>query len=393
MGGGSKNAPRTGRGSSSAQQLTLFDRFDAIARRVSTADAESPARGLFFTVLALLGLGLLLQISHLSSTVPHSMFAPQVWELCLFRVAGLGVILLAARLGPSRLEPWVPLLMGATILALLAVWVPGIGMPINGANRWLRYPVQWQPSELARMVAVLWAARRCVQLGRDIQDARRGAFPLLAFGLFLFALIVVEPDLGGAILLLMSFCTTLWVGGARSIHVGGGLVLITVPALLLGATFMGYVRDRLSIFFGDSTNAQVNGAFNAMADGGWVGTGLTQGPARTSGLQYQQSDYMFSLVGEEFGLFGMLVVVGLFGAMLVYTIRLVSSVKNRFSSLAAFGLLMTVIFQAMLHMQVVTGLAPPKGMILPFLSDGNTALMSSCLAVGLALGAARESWR
>jgi cell division protein FtsW len=172
--------------------------------------------------------------------------------------------------------------------------------------------------------------------------------------------------------------------------VSGGLLLIIVPALVLGASFVSYIRERLSIFLGDSTNEQVSSAFDAIASGGWLGAGFTQGTFRTAGLQYQQSDYVFSLVGEEFGLLGMLIVVGLFAALLVYTLRLVGSLSDRFSSLVVFGLLITVVFQAMLHMQVVTGLAPPKGMILPFLSEGGTALVSSCLAVGLALGAARE---
>jgi len=388
--GRARSSSRAAAAARNPRQLTLQAAFEALASPRAGTDPSHPAQRLFYVVLALLGLGFLLQVSHLASTAPPSQMGAQVFKLCGYRLLALGALLLAARLGPRRLEPLIPVLMGATIVLLLLVWVPGVSYARNGAHRWLSVPMRWQPSELARVVAVLWVARRCVQLGPRISDAWRGAMPLLGFGLFLFLLIVAEPDFGGAMLLLLSYCATMWVGGAQWRHVSGGLLLIIGPALLLGASFVGYVRERLSIFLGDSTNEQVSSAFDAIASGGWFGAGFTQGSFRTAGLQYQQSDYVFSLVGEEFGLLGMLVVVGLFAAILVYTLRLVGSLSDRFSSLVAFGLLITVVFQAMLHMQVVTGLAPPKGMILPFLSEGGTALVSSCLAVGLALGAARE---
>ena len=386
-----RSSTRSAAAERNPRQLTLYTSFEALRDGlIAGADPRRPARGLFYVVLALIGLGFLLQVSHLATTAPPSELGAQITKLCGYRLLALGGLLLAARVGPRRLEPLIPAMMGATIILLLLVWVPGVSYARNGSHRWLSFPIRWQPSELARVVAVLWAARRCVQLGPHVSDAWRGALPLLAFGLFLFLLIVVEPDFGGAMLLLLSYCATMWVGGVQWKHVSGGLLLIIGPALLLGATFVGYIRERLSIFLGDSTNEQVSSAFDAIASGGWFGAGFTQGTFRTAGLQYQQSDYVFSLVGEEFGLVGMLIVVGLFGALLVYTLRLVGSLSDRFSSLVAFGLLITVVFQAMLHMQVVTGLAPPKGMILPFLSEGGTALVSSCLAVGLALGAARE---
>jgi cell division protein FtsW len=106
-------------------------------------------------------------------------------------------------------------------------------------------------------------------------------------------------------------------------------------------------------------------------------------------MPYQDSDYIFSLLGEELGFLGLALVVGMMFAFLWFALRLVLSIRDRFAALSAFGLLMGVAVQAMIHMQVVTGLAPPKGMSFPFLSDGGTSLLVSALAVGLALGAAR----
>ena len=113
--------------------------------------------------------------------------------------------------------------------------------------------------------------------------------------------------------------------------------------------------------------------------------------SRNDGVPYLESDYVFGLVGEELGLLGMWLVLALLVAFLWFSLRLVLSVPDRYQALAAFGLLVSVGLQAMLHVQVVAGLAPPKGMTLPFVSDGGTSLIVSSLAVGLALGAARRS--
>ncbi|MEM7516012.1 MAG: FtsW/RodA/SpoVE family cell cycle protein, partial [Planctomycetota bacterium] len=112
-----------------------------------------------------------------------------------------------------------------------------------------------------------------------------------------------------------------------------------------------------------------------------------------TGVPYLESDYVFALVGEELGLAGMLFVLGLVAGFVWFAGKLTLAIRDRYCALCAFGLLVAVAFQAMLHVQVVTGLAPPKGMPLPFISDGGTALITSSLAVGLALGAARDAVR
>jgi cell division protein FtsW len=107
-------------------------------------------------------------------------------------------------------------------------------------------------------------------------------------------------------------------------------------------------------------------------------------------VPYLDSDYVFAQVGEELGLAGLLLVLGLYAFFLWSALRLVLSISDRYAALAAFGLLVSVSLQAMLHVQIVSGLAPPKGMTLPLVSDGGTSLLVSCLAVGLALGAVRS---
>jgi cell division protein FtsW len=202
------------------------------------------------------------------------------------------------------------------------------------------------------------------------------------------ALILKEPDLGGALLFLLCFGTTLFVGGARMQHLAL-VIAACILLVLIALNSFGHVAERFAVWMGDSTNDQVTRAAEAMASGDFFGVGYTQGGFRNAGLQYMQTDYALALVGEELGLFGIWLVVGLFAAFIWNAQAMVLGIRDRFAALCAFGLSISVAFQAMVHLQVVTGLAPPKGMALPFLSDGGSALLAACLAVGLALGAGR----
>lgn len=374
------------------RQWTFAERLDDLARRAESSDPARPARCLFAVALALLTLGLLVQISHASTTLPLDTFKAELQSLVGMRTLGLFVLLFGLRLGPHGVRRAIPALSVVVVLLLIAVYVPGLRSNLNGARRWVDLPglPSIQPSELARVVAVLWVAQRCATLGPRVQDGRSGYLPMLLAGLCVFVLILAEPDLGGALLFLLCFGSTMWVGGARPAHVGLSMAALMGCAVLVGASLFGYVRERLAVWVGDSANDQVTRASEAIASGDLWGVGVAQGGFRNQSLQYMQTDYAFSMVGEELGLFGMSLVLGLLLAFVWFAFRLVLSVRDRYAALAAFGLLVSVAFQAMLHVQIVTGLAPPKGMTLPFLSDGGSALVSTCLAVGLALGAARE---
>ncbi len=382
------------RGASREHQLTIFERLDELTRRAEPADAATPAFKVFCVVLALMALGLVLQASHAATVGEPREFTGELREQTLFRLLGLGALLLGYRLGPQGLRHLLPALAVLAAVLLVCVWIPPLASPENGAHRWIRlWPSQRtiQPSELARVVMVMWAADRCVRLGVRVTDARRGLLPLLATGLFFVALIGLETDLGAALVFLACFLSVTWVGGARLVHAAGSLAGVGGVALLLAASSLQYIRGRFAVFMGAAENTQVQQAKAALASGGLWGVGLGQGTARTSGIPYQDSDYVFALVGEELGLVGMIVTIGLLVAFVWFSLRLVLGVRDRYRALAAFGLLLSVGVQAMIHLQVVTGLAPPKGMTLPFLSDGGTSLLVSSLAVGLALGAARPA--
>ncbi len=378
------------------EQLTITSFLDNLARRAEVHDPLRPATRLFLVVLALMGIGFLVQISHAATTRSLAEFATEMRSQALFRLAAVGVLLLGFRIGPAGVRRFLPHLVLACGIALVFVFVDPFRAPRNGAFRWLELdalgiPLAFQPSELARMALVLWVADRCVRLGSLVFDLRRGVLPMLVLALSFFLLILVETDLGGAMLLLICVLSTMWVGGARLLPVGASLVAIGGGAITAASAFVPYIRDRIAMFFGHVQNDQVDQTLDALSSGGLAGTGLTHGAFRNHGVPYLESDYVFALVGEELGLLGMWLVLALVCAFLWFSLRLVLSLRERFEALASFGLLVSVGLQAMVHVQVVSGLAPPKGMTLPFLSDGGTSLIVSSLAVGLALGAARKT--
>jgi cell division protein FtsW len=376
------------------RQLTIVERLEEIAKSVEGLDPEQPARALFFIVIALLGFGLVMQASHASTTMPADDFWSLFTSQMYFRIAALGALLAGIRLGPARLRKHIPALTVLSGAALVLVFVPGFADPRNGAYRWMQIPgvhLSFQPSELARIVMVLWVADRCLRLGDRVRDMRRGVLPMLAVGFAFFFMILIETDLGGALLFLACFLGTMWVGGARPMHVAGPMFGLGGASFLILVTFVSYVRHRVQMWLGHASNHQVDRTADAIAAGDFFGTGLGQGLYRNARVPYLESDYVFAMVGEELGFFGMALLIGLLIGFAWFGLRFVLSIRDRYCALCAFGLLVSVALQAMVHMQVVTRLAPPKGMPLPFVSHGGTALVVSSLAVGLALGAARAA--
>lgn len=372
-------------------QTTIFERIRDITQEARRHDPVAPAIAVLCCTLALMLLGLLVQASHAATTLPAAEFRSELREQLLFRCAALVAMLLAARIGPSGLRRFLPALTVTMAVLLLLVFVPPLGSNINGSNRWLDLGVvKFQPSELARIVIVMWVADRCVRLGPQLLDLKRGMLPVVAMGLLFFGLVGIETDLGGATLLLLCVFATVWIGGASSTHVLVPLTVAGAGSFLLAFTAIPYIRRRIMMFLSVERNQQVTDAANAIASGDAFGLGFAQGPLRNHGVPYLESDFVFAQIGEEFGLFGMLVVVGLFGGLVWNGLRLVLAIKDRFDALATFGLLMSTCLQGMLHIQIVAGLAPPKGMTLPFLSHGGTSLIVSSLGMGLALGAARR---
>jgi cell division protein FtsW len=378
---------------------TLTQRANSIARAVAAPDPARPAFVVLGSVLALFVVGFLLQASHAATTRGLGGYEVEIVEQARFRAAALVCLLMGLRLGPQVFRRIVPHLFAVTIFLLIAVWIPGLAAPQNGASRWVEiFGFSLQPSEIARVVLVLWTADRCARMGEERMATWGTILPMVATGLLTCLLVFVEPDLGGSLILLTCFGLTLWVGGAsakRSIY---PFLLVGLGVASVAYTANGYVRGRVDTFLMGANGGQVTDADSAILSGGWAGEGLGQGAARLGGFEgqqagfiHQESDFVFSLIGEELGLFGMWMVIGLYACIAWFGLRMVLAIPDRFRALSAFGLLLCVLMPALIHMMVAVDLAPTKGMTLPFLSHGGSSLIMSSLACGLALGAARAT--
>jgi cell division protein FtsW len=372
--------------SSGLRQLT----FQALAERLARQDAAASAQGVFHCALLLLGFGLLLQAGHAATTLRPEDFRADLLRECFDRGLALIVLLLAARVGIGRLRSLLPWLTLGAALSLVLVLVPGLGRTVNGSARWLDLGFSFQPSELARLVLVVWVADRCSRMAPDLP--RYQGHVLRALGLvLLFALLVwIEPDKGGSLVLFSCACMTMWVAGVGMSRVALPFLGVAFIGLAAAATSDSYARGRLDMWVGKLQNEQVQQSMWALASAGWDGTGYAQGELRNRGFQYMDSDFAFALVNEEFGWFGAALVLVLYAALFWYSLRMVLALEDRFEASAAFGLCIAVAVQALVHMGSVSGLLPPKGMTLPFLSDGGTSLVVTSLGLGLALGAARR---
>jgi cell division protein FtsW len=341
-----------------------------------------------------MGIGMVVQASHAATTASSvGEWFELIKEHLIFRVGGIAALIGAYRVGPQGVRRFLPILLVGVIVALALVYTDKFGVRLNGARRWVNLlpGLSFQPSELARIVLVIWVADRCVKLGDKLLDFRTGLMPmLLVVGVF-FGLVAAETDLGGSLLLFICALATMWVGGGRVAHIALSVISIGGGAIVLGATMIPYIRGRFDMMRGGLENEQVMSSMHAIQFGGLEGMGIGQGHVRTSGIPYLNSDYVFSQIGEELGFFGTALVILLLLSFLWFSLRLVLSIRGRFEALVAFGLLMSVSVQAMIHVQVNAGLAPPKGMTLPFISDGGTSLIVSSIAVGIALGASRQA--
>lgn len=280
-----------------------------------------------------------------------------------------------------------PLVFGAVVLLVL-VLIPGFGVEVNGSRRWLHLgPFTLQPSELARLAAVIYLSRYLVKKRDRLDDFFRDFLPpMIVIGAVL-ALIMGESDLGTAAVMGMVTGLMLFIGGARWRHLWS-MGLLAAPVLYAMIMKIGYRRQRMMAFLDPwrdptDTGFQMIQSFLALGGGGPVGMGLGEGRQKLFFLPYPHTDFIFAVIGEELGLLGTVTVLILFGILAWRGVAISLRVPDPFGRHLAFGLTMMIIVQALINMAVVTGLLPTKGLTLPFLSYGGSSLLANMIAIGI----------
>jgi cell division protein FtsW len=307
-----------------------------------------------------------------------------------YALLGLGLLIVGSRFDFHRLRPLAPTFLVTAIVLCVAVLV--VAEPINGARRWLAFgPASFQPSELAKLAFVVWAAAYLARRTPP-QTLQELAKPFgLVLGL-LGALIVVEPDLGTTISLFVTAAALLLVAGVPTRVLGTAVGL----SLALGAAaiwFEPYRRERLFSFLDPWQDAQGAGfqivqAQIGLGSGGFLGEGLGQGVQKIHYLPEAHTDMILAIIGEELGLVGTAGVIVAYGLFAWAGLRIALSCKDAFGKHLAAGLVALVCGQAAINLMAVLGLAPLTGIPLPFLSYGGSNLVVQLASVGILLNVA-----
>jgi cell division protein FtsW len=294
----------------------------------------------------------------------------------------------------KRLQRLTPVLLLGAILLLGLVLVPGVGVKINGARRWLRLlGLSFQPAEFAKLTAVLFLASYFARRQDRLESFLDGFLPPVLVTGALGGLIILQPNFGSAVVLLCTAGMLFFAGRARLAHMLGTLA-VTLPGLLLLMWHSAHGRTRLLAMMdpeqvSERALHQLNQSVVALGVGGWFGRGLGNGMQKLFFLPEPYNDFIFAILGEELGFLGTLAVVLCFTILLWRGTRAAVRAGSPYASYLALGLTGLIVGQAVLNMGVVTGLLPTTGVPLPFLSFGGSSTVISLFGVGLLLNVSR----
>ena len=313
----------------------------------------------------------------------------------IWTLVGVVLFFVVLRIDYHRWARAVRPLLAGTIALLVAVLVPGIGIYVSGSRRWLGAgPLRFQPSELAKLALLIFAADLLARRADELHDTRRVLRPLLLVLAGVGALVYLEPDLDSTVLLAVIVGAVMVAGGIRMIHlsllVGSGIAASAVLAVAAP-----YRRARVLTFLdptADPSNAgyQIVQSLIALGSGGISGVGLGASRAKWLFLPNAHTDFIFAVLGEELGLIGTLTVLGLFAAFAVLGIRVAQHAPDRFGMLLATGVTVWIVVQAAVNIGAVIGLLPVSGIALPFVSFGGSSLVLALIAAGILVNIARQ---
>ena len=349
---------------------------------------------LVLLVIVMTGTGLALLFSAAAST------STRLWQDPLFLVrrqliwVGVGAVAgFVASLTPlAWLRARMPVLLLATLVLMLLPFVPGLGVEQLGARRWFGlFGLTFQPAEAAKAVLVLYLASYFGHRGDE--PVMADLVPPLVVTIVIAALVYAQNDYSTAVFVVLIGLALCFAAGARALTLAAlGFFALPLAFLLL------FTREhrvaRLATFLGISADPagsawQIVNSHAALVAGGFWGTGLGRGTAKLGALPEAHSDFIFSVIGEETGLAGALFVLALFVVFAWRGFSIAARADDRFASLAAYGITLTIVLQAVLNMAVAVGLVPTTGVTLPFFSAGGSSMLATLALSGVLVNVSR----
>jgi len=308
----------------------------------------------------------------------------------VFALLGFVIMTIAMQVDYRHLQKVAVLMFLGALALLVLVLVPGVGSHIGGAARWIRFPgFSVQPAEVAKLALVIYMAYSLSKKGEKLQTFSQGFLPYLVLLAVLVGLVLAQPDLGSAITLGAVAVTMMVVAGCRVRYLVG-MAVLALPLLYFLVMNVDYRRRRILAFLNpweDPTNSgfQIIQSWIAFGSGGVVGKGLGESKQKLFYLPEAHTDFIFSVIGEELGFVGVLVVTAMFLVLIVRGIRTTLHAPDLFGRNLAFGITLLLGLEAFVNIAVVLGMLPTKGLALPFLSYGGTSLLTTLFAIGVLL--------
>ncbi|MBQ8312477.1 MAG: putative lipid II flippase FtsW [Clostridia bacterium] len=315
---------------------------------------------------------------------------------------GLGTVaMLVTSRVPYRFwrDTWVVVgALGISAVLLILVIIPGVGVYLNGSRRWLSIAgMSFQPSEFAKIAVVLYMATTLTYRGKRIKSLIFGIVPVLLVPGVVFLLILQQPNLSTAGSILITSLIMIIMAGARWHHIA----MMLIGGMGVGGFYAWsapYRRERLLSFTDpfakmNDEGYQLAQSLIAFGSGGTFGMGLGMGRQKYAYLPYPESDFIFAIVGEDFGFVGCVAVIALFVAFMLCGMRIATRCRDKFGALLSAGITCSITVQAFLNMGVVIGILPTTGLPLPFFSAGGTSISITMAAVGILMNISRTAGR
>jgi cell division protein FtsW len=343
-------------------------------------------------VLALLSVGLVMVYSASAVTALEKTGNGFYFLQRQLVAAALGLLAMATalKLGYRRLARLAYPLLVVTVLLLLLVQVPGVGTLVGGARRWIRFPgVSIQPAEIAKFTWVVYLAYSLAKKREKVASFSIGFLPHLLLGGLLVGLCMAEPDFGSAVELLVLLFVLLFAAGTKLSYLVGS-VLLALPLAYHAVAHSPYRLARIRAFLDPwahrhDTGYQVAQSLISVGSGGFFGLGLGESRQKLFFLPEAHTDFIFSIVGEELGLFGAAAMVVLYAIIVWRGTRAALRASETFGTYLGLGLTALLGAQAVVNMSVAMGMLPTKGLTLPFVSYGGCSLVVSMTAAGALL--------
>jgi cell division protein FtsW len=314
----------------------------------------------------------------------------------LWVILGSIALILLSRCNAQDFQNHAYKFLGISFILLILLLIPGVGRTVKGSCRWLRLgPFNIQPSELAKLALIVSLSYLLAKKKLMIKNFRYTFLPFLVILGTFFFLIASQPDLGTALVIASVGLTLGFVAGIRVVHLLG-LVIVSLPLIFAFISRHGYIKARLRAFANPwqdplNTGFQAIHSFFAFGSGGWTGVGLGMGQQKQLYLPEPHTDFIFSVIGEEFGFLGCITVLGILSLLLWRIIQLTLSVDDRFALYLVVGIGFLIAMESIINVGVVLGVFPTKGLAFPFLSYGGSAMVVNLSAIGMLISISRTT--